>query len=283
MSRTVAVTLAEASCTFTRETPLPEGCSFEEFKDAVERAFDQRLQLSFERIVEQRGHAALSAGKTGLSAEVVALLAKSRHPRTSRHVVALTNKTWETFIKADDKKPLKCRAWSVFAGNVQLSAATEGKDTIPRFVSGTETLPAEKRLGMLRKRLTAMSAQHRATRSEKGPDLFRTLSREQCNGTVARLWQHASNRNTKRAEDEKLESLRLAAKLRLPPRRVERTPEEEAMVDTLLDEPLSKRGALAEELDAKYESLAPQPKAVAQLTPDEMRVRFFFIYPKGAL
>ena len=279
--RVARVLLSESGCSFPQEVLVEPGETYASFKEKVEARYDQRLLLSFEQRVRQKqgAHQGLTLG-ADVSPEIIALINKKRPPEAKTRVVALVDKTWPAFVGAGTAVPLRCRAWTVFPQQ-SLSSFAEPlstKKVIDRFECGTETMPQEKKLAALKKKLGDMCGQQikddRCARSygKSSPDLFLTVSKDKAEQTVSRLWQHAIHRNAKRAELERSEDDMMARKMRLLPRRVERSPVEEALVEKLADAPLQRRQQLEADLEEKYAGLQPRTRGVAQMPAEAVAV-----------
>eukprot|EP01060_Flectonema_neradi_P030788 TRINITY_DN453_c1_g2_i1.p1 TRINITY_DN453_c1_g2~~TRINITY_DN453_c1_g2_i1.p1 ORF type:complete len:382 (+),score=48.40 TRINITY_DN453_c1_g2_i1:1222-2367(+) len=275
----VTTILSDSGFIFKHVIDVTPTMGFSEFKDKVEQHFDLRLQLSFKKKGEPSGYVGgvesldttilnTTAGSTNSTVSraqvhLEALLKKSRIKPTNTSQVALSDKTWLGFISRP--RPT-CRAWSIFPGVSLKSSSTKPltkEERIQQFEAGSESLTNTERLKALKKKLRTMhlNQQRKEEHASLGCslNLFKSLAQEQRDATVERLWRHATDRNKRRSEEEQLESERIIKRLVQPPRNLVRTPDEEATIDRLFEQPLQRRALLGTQLDTKYTPLFNRP------------------------
>eukprot|EP01065_Artemidia_motanka_P052643 TRINITY_DN9564_c0_g1_i1.p1 TRINITY_DN9564_c0_g1~~TRINITY_DN9564_c0_g1_i1.p1 ORF type:complete len:415 (+),score=116.59 TRINITY_DN9564_c0_g1_i1:98-1342(+) len=216
-------------------------------------------------------------------ADVSRLLDKAVSPQVQASHVALNDTTWPIFLQG---KKLVVRAWSVFPGQSLATvdpirtgsrAYETREDRISRFVDGTESLPHGKRMQLLHKRLQKLESPppQKPRGGARQLNLSRTLTAEQREAAITRLWYDAEQRSkvvTERQEEED-ERLRQRMRVRVRKGKPEDRSEQEESFILRQQEAVERREGIRGGLEAEYEErVARITKAGAApvLAPEEI-------------
>ncbi|KAJ9444603.1 hypothetical protein DIPPA_33378 [Diplonema papillatum] len=267
----VLVSLHDSSCVFDREVRVPAGASADDFRRAVEEAFDQRVQLSFSRRRRVRPLIPPELLQNLHEIRTAVTGAVQREKRQGTTQVPLNADSWAAFSTLPSHK-LRCNAWTVYQGQYLSnqyigSAGSQPKQTVYQQLDAEcEKYPKSKRLGILKGRVAALQNQmeHDALpKRQRGRllKLYQTVSEEEREATTNRLWRNAQLRNAKHLEEEKELNGHLVRSLDRRTRRVpERSQRDEDVIAQLFEAPLRARAENLEEKEARLAATLPKVK-----------------------